>query len=204
MSRNVRARFVRLGTVIAAMATVLAASASVPAAQAGPPRAASAQVSADAAAATVLTWRQLSKLLSIPKAGDWVSGDLASWDIGGQVSASRLFSNRQTSGSYTDIYTGIDSWVDGSQAAQDWKMLQDGRAQLAGVTVVSRTATRAVTYEIGQYNVRGATVSVLLGTWAVSTQCTTRKPKVDQAALIACANKVAKAQRRKSTAIVQP
>lgn len=195
-------RDLRTVAILASAATALALA--TPVAVAGIPRTRSAQVSPEAAAATVLTWPQLVKLLHIPKPAGWRSGDLTSWEIGSQVSASRIFGNSQTTGSFNMIMTAIDSWTDAAASAQNWAMLVDAAAKQAGVTVLSRTATRSVIYGVGQYNQRGVTVSILLGPWSVGASCYTNKPKVSLATLSGCATKTAKAQQSKSTPVVAP
>ena len=192
----------RIAATGVAMTTALALAA--PMAQADHPRSRVSQVSPGAAAASILTWPQLVKLLRIPKPGGWSSGDLTSWEVGNQVSGSRLFSNNQSTGSFTAIYTGIDSWTDSGAAAQTWTMLQEEAAKPEGVTVLSRTASEAVIYGVGRYRERGVTVSRLLGTWSVMGSCHTRKAKVSVAALTACAKKVARAQQTKAAPVVAP
>lgn len=202
MRRKSRTRITGIAAVGVAAMTALALAA--PIAQADNSRSRAAQVSPDAAAASVLTWPQLVKLLRIPKPGGWSSGDLTSWEIGNQVSGSRLFANVQTAGSFSMIYTGVDSFTDSGAAAQMWTMLAEAAAAREDVTVLSRTANESVTYGVGQYRERLVTVSRLFGTWYVMSSCQTRKPTVSVKTLTACAKKVAKAQQKKSAPVVAP
>lgn len=188
----------------AGLASVTALALAAPVAQAGTSRSRASQVSPEAAAASILTWPQLVKLLHIPKPGGWSLGDLTSWEVGDQVSGSRLFSNDQTTGSFNMIYTSVDSWTDSASSAQNWTMMQDEAAKQEGVTVLSRTADEVATYAIGQYSQRSVTISKLLGTWSVAGSCLTRKPRVSVATLTACAKKVVKAQQAKSAPVVAP
>jgi hypothetical protein len=183
---------------------MLALALAAPVAQAGGVRSRTSQVSPDAAAAAVLTWPQIVKLLRIPKPGGWSSGDLTSWEVGGEVSGSRVFGNDQTTGSFTMIYTVIDSWTDSASSAQMWSAVQDEAAKREDVTVLSRTDAETVIYGIGQYSQRGVTVSRLLGTWSVGGSCYTRKASVSVATLTTCAKKVAKAQQAKAAPVVAP
>lgn len=202
MSGSTRTRFVRLASVVVSAATVLAVA--WPTAAAETPAVHSTQVSPDAAAATILTWPQIVSLLHIPKPGGWRPGDLTSWQVSNEVSASRVFGNVQTTGSFNMIMTAIDSWTDATASAQSWAMIQDETAKRAGVTVLSRTANRSVVYGVGQYNQRGVTVNILLGPWSVGAGCYTNKPKVSVSTLTTCAAKVARAQQKKSTPTLAP
>lgn len=197
-----RAWLSRIAAAGVAVTTALALAA--PMAQADDLRSRVSQVTPDAAAASVLTWPQLVKLLRVPKPGGWSSGDLTSWEIADQVSGSRVFSNVQSTGMFSMLYTGVDSFTDSASAAQTWTMLAEGAAEREGVTVLSRTANESVVYGVGQYRERVVTVSRLFGTWYVMSSCQTRKPKVSVAALTACAKKVATAQQIKSAPVVAP
>ena len=101
---------------LASAATVMALL--TPTAMAANHQSRTAQISPDAAAATILTWPELVKLLRIPKPAGWSSGDLTSWELSGEVGASRVFGNVQTTGSFTMIMTAVDSWEDAAASTQ--------------------------------------------------------------------------------------
>lgn len=202
MTERHRTTMIRRAT--AAFTTTVVLAVVAPAAVAGTPESRATQASPDVAATTVLTWPELVKLLRIPKPGGWASGDLTSWELTGEVSASRVFSNSQTTGPFTMIATAVDTWEDAAASTQMWNTIQDEAAKKEGVTVISRTPSRSVLYGVGQYNERGVSVYLLFGPWSVSATCYTNRPKVSVGTLTACATKTAKAQQKKAAPVIAP